>query len=324
MPIFDQGYQHWQGHLSGRTWRWWTITRHGVRAQLKNPWLRRVVFMAWIPALALALWLIFWGLLENRSSLVEPLVNMLGLSKDVAQLARDYRNTAWTMAYYYFFNVEIFFTMIMVLIVGPNLISQDLRFNAIPLYLSRPLRRFDYFLGKLGVIAVFLMAVAVVPAVAAYFLGAIFSLDLGIILDTARFLGASIFYGLVIVMSAGTLMLALSSLSRNSRYVGLVWAGIWLVGQAFYSVLAGALQLKWASLVSYQANLGNIGGTLFDIGPALRQMYANFPPVQREEMIALITGPPYMWLWSLLVLACLIGMSVWILSWRVRSLDRLR
>ncbi len=51
--------------------------------------------------------------------------------------------------------------------VGPNLISQDLRFNAIPLYFSRPVRRFDYFLGKLGVIATFLAAVSIVPAVAA-------------------------------------------------------------------------------------------------------------------------------------------------------------
>ena len=31
MPIFDQGYQHWQGKLSGHAWRWLSITRQGVR-----------------------------------------------------------------------------------------------------------------------------------------------------------------------------------------------------------------------------------------------------------------------------------------------------
>ena len=36
MPIFDQGYQHWQGQLSGQAGRWLAITRQGVRAQLKN------------------------------------------------------------------------------------------------------------------------------------------------------------------------------------------------------------------------------------------------------------------------------------------------
>ena len=43
-------------------------------------------------------------------------------------------------------------SMVLVLLVGPNLVSQDLRYNALPLYFSRPLRRIDYFLGKLGVI----------------------------------------------------------------------------------------------------------------------------------------------------------------------------
>ena len=33
MPIFDQGYQHWSGALSGQAWRWLTITRQGVRVE---------------------------------------------------------------------------------------------------------------------------------------------------------------------------------------------------------------------------------------------------------------------------------------------------
>ena len=40
MPIFDQGYQHWSGTLSGHAWRWLAITRHGVRVALTNRWLR--------------------------------------------------------------------------------------------------------------------------------------------------------------------------------------------------------------------------------------------------------------------------------------------
>ena len=63
--------------------------------------------------------------------------------------------------------------------------------------------------------------VAVVPAAAAYVLGVCFSLDLTVIRDTWRLLPGSILYGLVIVVSAGTIMLALSSLSRRSLYVGI-------------------------------------------------------------------------------------------------------
>ena len=93
--------------------------------------------------------------------------------------------------------------MILVLLVGPNLISQDLRFNALPLYFSRPLRRIDYFLGKLGVIGAFLGMVMIVPAVIAYILGLLFSLDITILRDTLPILLGAMAYGLVIVHFGG-------------------------------------------------------------------------------------------------------------------------
>ena len=43
MPIFDQGYQHWTGPLSGHAWRWLAVARHGVRATLKNRVVRERV-----------------------------------------------------------------------------------------------------------------------------------------------------------------------------------------------------------------------------------------------------------------------------------------
>ena len=140
---------------------------------------------------------------------------------------KHYRVEVWTICYHYFLLAELRFSMLLILLVGPNLISQDLRFNALPLYFSRPLRRIDYFVGKLGVIAAFIGMIVIVPSIIAYVLGLLFSLDITIVKDTFRVLLASIAYGLVIALSAGLLILALSSLSRNSRYVALFWVAIW-------------------------------------------------------------------------------------------------
>src|SRR5207249_4904326 len=87
-------------------------------------------------------------------------------------------------------------------------------------------------------IGFFLGAVAIVPAVLAYLLGVLFSLDFSVFKDTWRLLAASIAYGLVIVLSAGTLMLALSSLSRSSRYVALFWVGIWIISGTVGTILS--------------------------------------------------------------------------------------
>ncbi|HEY1376684.1 MAG TPA: hypothetical protein VGF55_07810 [Gemmataceae bacterium] len=224
MPIFDQGYQHWNGPLSGHAWRWLAVARHGVRATFKNRFVRWFLFAAWVPALALVAALAVWGLLEQQSESVLAFLKPLLPAEMVGQ-PRDFRAAVWTIAYSFFFKAELAGALFLVLVVGPTLVSRDLRFNALPLYFSRPLRRVDYFLGKLGVIGFFLAATQVVPAAVAYLLGVAFSLDAGVVRDTWRLLWAGPLYGLVITLSAGTLMLALSSLSRRSIYVAIAWAG---------------------------------------------------------------------------------------------------
>jgi len=74
MPIFDQGYQHWRGSLSGHFWRWLAIARQGVRVQQKNRILRLFLLFAWLPALGLILVMVLWGLVEQKNETVMGLV----------------------------------------------------------------------------------------------------------------------------------------------------------------------------------------------------------------------------------------------------------
>ncbi|HLN33126.1 MAG TPA: ABC transporter permease subunit [Gemmataceae bacterium] len=325
MPIFDQGYQHWDGKLSSHAWRWFTISARGARSQFKSRWVRLAILGAWIPAAVLATVLIAWGLIEQKSKLILPFLSLFhDLPESIMLDPRSYRVTIWTIAYQYFFLIEMFFSMILVLLVGPSLISRDIRFNAIPLYFSRPLRRFDYFAGKLGVIGFFLAAVAVVPALIAYVLGLCFSMDLTVVRDTARLMIASVGYGLIVVVSAGMLMLAISSLSRNSRYVGAFWVGIWFVSNVVGGALQGWVKASWCPLVSYTGNLLRINHVLLDTDSAWDQIGSLMDPRNRDAILVGFRGPTYPWYWSLGVLAGLLGISLCILTTRVKSLDRLK
>jgi ABC-type transport system involved in multi-copper enzyme maturation permease subunit len=236
MPIFDQGYQHWQGPLSGHAWRSLAIARHGVRVQMKNRLVRLFLLFAWLPALGLIAAVAVWGLVEQKSQGALALAQLL-LPADVLLDPRAYRAAVWTIAYSVFFKTEMFFIMFIVAVAGPGLISRDLRFNALPLYFARPLTRLDYLLGKLGVIGALVAAVAVGPALFAYAVGVCFCLDLSVIKDTYLLLLGSLAYGLVITLSVGTLILGLSSLSRWSLYVGIAWAGLWIISSSVASIL---------------------------------------------------------------------------------------
>jgi ABC-2 type transport system permease protein len=353
MPIFEQGYQNWSGTLRGHAWRWLAITRHGVRAALANKWLRWVLLLAWAPAVLLVVVLCLWGLLEQQSELIVQLRPLLGfLPPEMLNDPRTHRQEVWTLSYSYFMLYELRLSMLLVLIVGPALISQDLRFNALPLYLSRPLRRRDYFLGKLGVIVAFLGAVTVVPAVIAYFMGLLFSLDLSIIRDTLPLLARTVLFGLIVAVSAGTLMLALSSLSRNSRYVALFWLAVWIGTSAVSGVLTTvdreqrqrdawrrggegfnaefvetelqAARANWRHLVSYTSNLSRIGQELMGTPDAWDNVVELVPP-QAQPMLRLSNvDAMYPWTWSAAVLSGLLAISVWILKSSIRSLDRLK
>jgi ABC-2 type transport system permease protein len=354
MPIFDQGYQHWSGNLSNHAWRWFAITRRGVRTALRGRLVRFTLIVAWLPALVLAFALCLWGLVERQSALIDTIRPMLTslLGHPILAGPREYRVEIWTLSFHYFFAWELWFSMVLVLLVGPSLISQDLRYNALPLYLSRPLRRIDYVVGKLGVIVALLGAVTVVPCCVAYFLGLLFSLDVSIVRDTARILVASVCFGIVIALSAGTLILALSSLSRNSRYVALFWMCFWIISSTVSVVLmeverehrrheAGVNQRLWASeefltaeiqaarsdwrpLISYTSNLQRVGEQLLGTNAAWERLGQLSPVGERTQVLLQMMSNQFPWYWSATVLSGLFLISACILNLSIRSLDRLK
>jgi hypothetical protein len=148
-------------------------------------------------------------------------------------------------------------------------------------------RRIDYFVGKLGVVGFFLGLVTVVPAVAAWLLGVLFSFDLGVIVDTARLLGAMIVYGLIVTLSAGLFVLALSSLTRNSRYVAIVWAGVWLLTLTVSSMLENAHRRQLQRLsIGGDPRLAEVQREINDIDQKLGRRWDNPqipPPVQNLD-----------------------------------------
>lgn len=200
--------------------------------------------------------------------------------------------------------------------------------------------------------------VIVVPSLTAYVLGLLFSLDLSIVRDTFGLLLASIAYGLVITLSAGLLVLALSSLSRNSRYIALFWLAIWFVSgvvagilesndqqqrhrhqgwqaanrapdvdytlQDFVETEREAAKTNWRPLVSYTGNLQRVGQEMLGTDAAWEKLSKLQPPNVRGQFLLAVLGPQYPWYWSAAVLAGLFGLSTCILKWSIKSLDRLK
>ena len=70
-----------------------------------------------------------------------------------------------------FLNQQVGLTLLLSVFGGAGLIASDLQSGAILVYLSRPLTRRDYVLGKLGVLLALNLGVTLVPALALYGIG---------------------------------------------------------------------------------------------------------------------------------------------------------
>ena len=77
-------------------------------------------------------------------------------------------------------------------------------------------------------------------------------------------------------------------------------------------------------MVSYTANLTRVGERMLGTHAALESVSKVLPEEERSQFLVFLMGPQYPWYWSAGVLAVLFGISVCILNFRVKSLDRLK
>lgn len=161
--------------------------------------------------------------------------------QEVKEDPQKARHFVWSYLLFSLFRYPQAFGMILLVgLVAPRLISFDMRSRAHLLYLSRPLTAAEYVLGKAGVLFVLLLMIATVPALAIYAAGLFLSTNALAVLETwdipFRILAASV----VLILPTTAIALALSSMTRESRYAGFAWFSIWLLGYVAYRTLSTA------------------------------------------------------------------------------------
>ncbi len=191
------------------------------------------------------------------------------------------------------------FVFFMTVWAGAGLIANDRRSNALQIYLSKPLLRSEYIGGKMAVLAVFLLNVTLVPGLLLLLLQIAFSGSFDFVSKNAYLLPAIVLGSLIQVIVSATTMLALSSLSKSSRYAALLYTGAIFFTDAVFGamrVITGSTRMAWMSIT---ANMGQLTDVIF------RQ------PAKYETP----------WLVSLLVLLALVVLSISVLERRVRGVE---
>jgi len=152
---------------------------------------------------------------------------------------------------------QTYFAFALTLFVGPSLVSPDLVNGALPLYLSRPLSRWQYVAGKLLVLAVLLSAITWVPLLLVFLLEASLS-DGSWLLANAGIAGSVVAASLLLVLFLSLVSMALSAWVRNRAVARALLFAVVVVPAAFGRALNGILGVEWGRLLDLGAAWGRV------------------------------------------------------------------
>jgi ABC-type transport system involved in multi-copper enzyme maturation permease subunit len=245
MPIHDQSYRRYGGGKATPGRAWTVIAWAGIRSMFRKRVFLGLLLFAWMPFVVRAVQIY---LAENF-----PQMALL------APTARTFRE---------FLEQQDFFVFIITIYVGAGLIANDRRANALQIYLSKPLLRSEYIAGKAAVLFSFLMLVTWLPGVVLLLIQVMFAGSFAFLKANLFLFPAITVAALLQALLATFTMLALSSLSKSSRYVGILYAGIIFftaaIYGAMYAITGGSTKLSYLSL---GANLSQVVDVIFRLPP---------------------------------------------------------
>lgn len=276
MPIHDQSYRRYGGGKVAPGRAWAIIARNGIMNMVRKRAFLGLMLFAWLPFLVRAVQ-IYVATNFPQASMLTP----------DSSTFRD------------FLEQQDFFVFVITIYAGAGLIAADRRANALQIYLSKPLMRAEYIAGKAATLFFFILLVTLVPAILLLFLQVMFR-------GSFEFLRANLFLFPAITVAtllqaivATFTMLALSSLSKSSRYVGILYAGIIFFTNAMFGAMAaitGSTKISW---VSVTASLTQVMDVIFRIDPRY--------------------DTP--WIVSLIAVVALVVVSISVLERRVRGVE---
>src|SRR5215217_2204949 len=216
MAVYEQTYKRYAGRLTPEWSRSLIIPRHAYRAVFNSKLFTAFFVICFLPLLVEAI-LIY--LHHNISAIAIMKIDV----RELVPIDASFFET--------FVSIQGGFAFFVALLVGPPLVSRDLRNNALPLYLCRPFSRTEYVVGKMSVILILLSGITWIP-------------QLLLFLFQSYLEGFAWFRANLWIASAALL-------------------GIFLIPSVFGEFINLVFQTHWGNLISLGALIKNVTKGLF-------------------------------------------------------------
>jgi ABC-2 type transport system permease protein len=274
--LHDQGYRHYGGLRAPHGQAWMVIARMHVMNALKYRPFLMLLLVAWARV-------IYYGVRIYVASVSAQVPTFFAVNPGLWQ---EFLTGQGTFVF-------------LVTIAQAGIIADDRRANALQLYLSKPLTRLEYVIGKLVPPMLWLLGVTWVPAMLLLILQVVLSGSLAFLRENLFLLPAITLASFVDALLSTFLILALSSMSKSRRFVSVMFAGIMFFTFGMYQSLRAITGSRmWAAISP---------GSMVDVITAWVFRARTEPLVPVPVAVAVVVG--------------LIVLSVVILERRVRGVE---
>ena len=286
MAIYERTWRRYAGALTPVHSRLLVVTRYALADAFASRLFTAFYAICFLPSVV---GLFFIYLSHNLA-----LLQQLGMPPDLM----DVLTAKFFML---LFSWQVMPAFLIALIVSPSLISADLANNALPLYLSRPIDRRDYVLGKMAVLAILLSPVTWIMGLAVFFLQAY--LEGGTWWSDNYRIGLAYLIGHV----AWILVISLLSLAISA----------WVKYKpAARGALFGIIFILAAFATAVNAVTGTSMGDLVHLAVAINSVVMNLFGAPTPS------GLPVFYNWLTLAGTCLF--SIWLLRLKLRAHEVIR
>jgi ABC-2 type transport system permease protein len=303
MAVFENSYGRYEGALTPEWSRFLVLPRYALRDVFGSKFFTALYCLCFIYPLVAAI-LIYLHHNANAIAIMQI---------DVRELLPI--NASF---FQYYVEVQSWLAFILVVLVGPVLVSRDLANNALPLYLCRPFSRAEYVLGKAAVLVILLSCVTWVPGLLLFLLQAY--------LEGARWfvsnlwMAGSIFAAsMTWIVLLSLLALAVSAWVRWRVVAGGALLGLFFIPSAFGAAVNGLFLTMMGNLLSPAALIRNVWRGLF--GNFTREVGRfNIEDAWGNRFADVVLREPPLWAcWLMLALFC--AVCVLLLARKVRAYE---
>jgi len=305
MAVYEQTYKPYKGKLTPEWSRFLIIPHHTLRGVFNSILFTVFYVICFIPLLVEAV-LIY--LRHNVTALTIMNLN----ARQLIPVDGSFFQT--------FVVVQGCLAFVVALLVGPPLVSRDLRNNALPLYLCRPFSRTEYVMGKMSVLLILLSWITWVPQLL-MFLFQSYLEGFTWFRDNLWIASAIIISGLVWILLLALLSQTISALVKWRIVASGVMLGLVIIPYAFAGIVNVLFLTRWANIINLPGLMWNITAGLFGTFDRVsgRIQVSDFNDNVRE---ILLMEPPLWCSWAALFIFCAVCLAI--LHWKVKAYEVVR